>query len=158
MRQTGARCNNNRTNDFSVNLVVRFPYCCIKNHSSNCTIWCIFTTASDHTQVQHCVCNKKTTLHLGKHILRHLDFPVFKNSNMILYFPRCGSDRNPLWKDKWLRGGNYVNIQGMIMVLVHCPSSYCNLSIHQFSFQSLLYFQRYGQDRYALWKKMVMGR
>jgi len=48
---------------------------------------------------------------------------------------------------KGLRGDNYVNIQGRIMVLVHCPSSHCHLSINKVLLQSLLYFQRYGPDR-----------
>ena len=34
-------------------------------------------------------------------------------------------------ENKWLQGDNYVNIQGRIMVLVHCPSSHCHLSINQ---------------------------
>ena len=74
----------------------------------------------------------------------------------LLYFPRYGSDRNPLWKKyRWLRGDNYVNtcLQGTIMVLVHCPSTDCHLSINQVPFQSLLYFPWYGPDRDQLWKK-----
>jgi len=50
----------------------------------------------------------------------------------------------------YLRGDNSVNIQGRIMVLIHCPSSYCYLSINQVSFQSRLYFPRYGPDRQQL--------
>ena len=42
---------------------------------------------------------------------------------------------------KWLRGDNYVNIQGRIMVLVHCPSPDCHLSINQAQFQSFFTFQ-----------------
>ena len=44
---------------------------------------------------------------------------------------------------------NSINIQGRIIVLVHCPSSHCHLSINQVSFQSLLYFPRYmyGPDK-----------
>ena len=57
------------------------------------------------------------------------------------YFPRYGPDKHPLWKNKWLWGDNTVNIQGRIMVLVHCPSSHWHLSIKQVSFQSLKYFQ-----------------
>jgi len=38
-------------------------------------------------------------------------------------------------KNKWLRGDNYVNIQGRVTVLVHCPSPDCHLSINQFPFQ-----------------------
>ena len=48
--------------------------------------------------------------------------------------------------EKWLRGDNSINIQGRIMVRVHCPSSRCHLSINQVSFKSLLYFQTYGLD------------
>ena len=33
------------------------------------------------------------------------------------------------------------------IVLVHCPFLHCYLSINQVSFQSLLYFQRYGPDK-----------
>ena len=40
-----------------------------------------------------------------------------------------------------LRGNNSVNIQSMIMVLVHCPSPDCHVSINQVPFQSLLNFQ-----------------
>ena len=53
---------------------------------------------------------------------------------------------------KWLRGDNYVNIQGRIMALVHCPFPDCHLSINQVSFQFLLYFPRYGPDKHPLWK------
>jgi len=57
---------------------------------------------------------------------------------------------------KWLMGDNSV-IQGRVMVIVHCTSSHCHLSIYQVSFQSFLYFPRYGPDRCPLWK-MVKGR
>ena len=50
-----------------------------------------------------------------------------------------------IMKKKWLWGDNTVNIQGMIMVIVHGPSSHWILSINQVSFQSLVYFPRYGQ-------------
>ena len=70
-----------------------------------------------------------------------------------LYFPRYGPDRQQLWKKK-LRVNNSVNIQGRIMVLIHCPSSHCHLSINQVSFQSRLYFSRYGPDRDSLWKNV----
>jgi len=53
-------------------------------------------------------------------------------------------------KNKWLWGDNSVNILGRIMVLVQCTSSHCRLSIYQVSFQSRLYFQRYGSDRHQL--------
>jgi len=49
----------------------------------------------------------------------------------LLYFPRYGPDRHPLWKNKWLRGDNSVNRQVRIMVLVYCTSSHCHLSIYQ---------------------------
>jgi len=51
---------------------------------------------------------------------------------------------------KWLREDNTVDIQGRVMVIVHCPSSHCHLSIKQVSFQSLLYFSRYDLDRQQL--------
>jgi len=51
------------------------------------------------------------------------------------------------YEKKWLRGDNYVIIQAMIMVLVHCRSPDCHLSINQVSFQFLLYCWRYGPDR-----------
>jgi len=54
---------------------------------------------------------------------------------------------NFVWALQWLWGDNSVNIQGMVMVLVHCTSSHCHLSINQVSFQSLLYFSRYGPDK-----------
>jgi len=40
------------------------------------------------------------------------------------------------YENKMLRGDE-SNIQGRVMVLVHCPSSHCHLSINQVSFQSL---------------------
>jgi len=43
----------------------------------------------------------------------------------------------------WLWGDNYENIQGRIVVLVHCSSPECHLSINQVPFQSLLYLARY---------------
>jgi len=33
------------------------------------------------------------------------------------YFQRYGPDRHPLWRKKWLREDNSINIQGIIMVL-----------------------------------------
>ena len=36
----------------------------------------------------------------------------------------------------WLRRDNSINIQGWIMVLVHCPSTHCHLSINQVSLKS----------------------
>ena len=56
------------------------------------------------------------------------------------------------YEKKWLRGCNSVNKQGRIMLCVPCPSAHCHLSINQVSFQSLLYFPRYGLDRHQLWK------
>ena len=41
------------------------------------------------------------------------------------------------YEKKWLWGDNSVNIQGRIMVLVHCPSSHFNLPINRVSFQSI---------------------
>ena len=35
--------------------------------------------------------------------------------------------------EKWLWGDNSINIQGRVMVLVHCPSPHCHLSINQVS-------------------------
>jgi len=59
------------------------------------------------------------------------------------------------WKgnsyEKWLRGDNTVNVQGMIMVLEHSTPSHCNISINQVPYQSLLYYSRYGPDRQQLW-------
>jgi len=57
------------------------------------------------------------------------------------------SAHNFVWALQWLWGDNSVNILGMVMVLVHCTSSHCHLSINQVSFQSLLYFSRYGPDK-----------
>jgi len=37
--------------------------------------------------------------------------------------------------EKWLRGDNTVNIQGMIMVLVYSTSSHCHLSKYQVWFK-----------------------
>ena len=52
--------------------------------------------------------------------------------------------------NKWLRGDNTVNIQGMVMVIVHSTSSHWHLSISQVSFQSRLYFSIYGLDSQQL--------
>jgi len=52
--------------------------------------------------------------------------------------------------NKWLRGDNYVNIQGRSMVIVYCPSPDCHLSIKQAPFQSILCFPRYGPDTHPL--------
>ena len=38
--------------------------------------------------------------------------------------------------EKCLRRNNSINIQGRIMVLLHCPSPHCHLSINQMSFKS----------------------
>ena len=53
---------------------------------------------------------------------------------------------------KWLMGDNSVIqcIQLRVINLMHCTSSHCHLSIIQVSFQSLLYFPRYGPDRHPL--------
>ena len=53
-----------------------------------------------------------------------------------------------IMKNEWLRGNNYLNIQCRIMIIVHCTSSNCHLSINQVSFQSSLYFPRYGRCRH----------
>ena len=60
------------------------------------------------------------------------------------------------YEKKWLRGDNSVNIQGRIMVLVHCPSSHFNLPINQVSFQSIKYPTRYGLARHPL-RNIVKG-
>ena len=41
------------------------------------------------------------------------------------------------------------------MVFVFCTSSYWQLCMYQVSFQSFLYFPRYGPDRHLLWKKWL---
>jgi len=51
----------------------------------------------------------------------------------------------------------YVNIHGRIMVLVHCASSHCHLSMNQVSIQSLMYFPRYGPDTHPLWQIQSWG-
>jgi len=58
-------------------------------------------------------------------------------------------------KNNWLWGDDSVNVQGMIMVLMHSTSSHCHLSINQVLFQSLKYFPRYDPDRHPLWKKWL---
>ena len=58
---------------------------------------------------------------------------------------------------KRLQGDNSINIQGRIMVLEHSTSSHCHLSISQVSFQSLMYFPRYGPDTHPIWKKRLQG-
>jgi len=54
--------------------------------------------------------------------------------------------------EKMVNGRLLCIIQGRVMVLVHCTSSHCHLFMYQVSFQSLLYFPRYGSDRCPLWK------
>jgi len=61
-------------------------------------------------------------------------------------------------KNKWLRGANSINIQDIIMVLVHCPPSSCHLSPKQVSFQSLWYFGKIWSGQASIIKKIVMGR
>jgi len=46
------------------------------------------------------------------------------------------------YEKKWLWGDKYVNVQCMIIVLVHRPSHDCHVSINQVPFQSLLNFPR----------------
>ena len=65
----------------------------------------------------------------------------------LLYFSRYGPDRNPLWKKKWLRGDNTVNIQGMIVVLVHCPSPHWHLYT-KFHLNANSSFKVISQKRY----------
>ena len=86
-------------------------------------------------------------------VLVHCPFPYcYLSINQVsfwslLYFPRYGPDRHPLWK-KWLRGDYTVNM-GRIMVLVDCPFSHCHLSTNQVSFkcQKLLLFAGQGTGR-----------
>jgi len=68
----------------------------------------------------------------------------------LLYFQDMARTHIHYEQKKWLRGDNTVNIQGMSMVLMDCPSSHCHLSLNQVSFQSLLYFPRYCSDRHPL--------
>ena len=49
-----------------------------------------------------------------------------------------------------LRGNNSVNIQGRIMVLVHCPSTHCHLSINHVSFRAFQDMARTGIN-YEKW-------
>jgi len=51
-------------------------------------------------------------------------------------------------KNKWLWGDNSINIQGRIMVLVHCPFPHCYLSINQVSFKFQSSFKVIGRTRY----------
>ena len=53
------------------------------------------------------------------------------NSIMVLvFFTSSFQDMAPtgIYYNKWLWGDNYVTIQGMIMVHMHCPFSHCRLS------------------------------
>ena len=50
-----------------------------------------------------------------------------------------------------LWGYNSVNIQGRIMVLVHCPSSHCHLSINQVSFQDMARTHIHYEQNKWLW-------
>ena len=49
------------------------------------------------------------------------------------------------YEQKWLRGDNTVNIQSRSMVLVHCPSPDCRLSITKFPFNPFCTFQDMAQ-------------
>ena len=42
--------------------------------------------------------------------------------------------RTDIHYEKQLTGDNSINIQGSIMIPVHCPSPHCHLSINQVSF------------------------
>jgi len=44
--------------------------------------------------------------------------------------------------DKWLRRGNSINIQDMIMVLAHCTFSHCHVSLTKFHFNPICTFQK----------------
>ena len=46
--------------------------------------------------------------------------------------------------------GDFVNTQGMSVVLVHGTFSHCHISINQVLFQSLKYFPRYCSDRHPI--------
>ena len=50
--------------------------------------------------------------------------------------------------NKWLRGDNSINIQGTIMILMHCSFTHCHPSMYQVWFQTHFYFPRYGQDKH----------
>jgi len=59
---------------------------------------------------------------------------------------------------KWLMGDNSVNILDRIMVLVHCPSSVCHLSINQtIFFNPFCTFQDMALTGNTI-KEMVKGR
>ena len=74
--------------------------------------------------------------------------PSLTSNPFVLY--KIWSRQESIIKKKLLRRNNYVNIKCMIMVLVHCPSTDCNLSINQVPFQSLL-------DRHPLWNQSDAG-
>ena len=59
--------------------------------------------------------------------------------NQVSFNPCCtlqdlARTSNHYERKNWLWGDNSINIQGRIMVLEHCPSSHCHLSINQVSF------------------------
>mgnify|MGYP007133519434 CR=1 FL=1 len=80
----------------------------------------------------------------------------------LLYFPRYGPYKHPLWKNKWLMGDNLINIQRRIMVFVHWPSPHCHLSINKFHFNPFCTFQdmaftsiHYEQNKWLMGDNLI---
>ena len=81
------------------------------------------------------------------------DGPLSKNQvlfNSLLYFQRYAPDK--LFIAKIKRGSNSVNTGDRVAVLAFCTDSDGPLSIHQVSFNYLVYFQRYAPDKFFYFK------
>ena len=115
-------------------------YCHISiNQVSFQSLWYFPRNGPDrHLLLTNLVKGEKLSKHWGKkYDCCALSFLLM--CHIFLLFPRYGPDRHSVWKNK--SGDNSLNIQGMIMVIVHLPSSHCHPSINHVSFQSLLTFR-----------------
>ena len=70
--------------------------------------------------------------------------------NTLLYFQRCAPDK--LFIAKIKKGSKSVNTGDTLAVLAFCTFSDGPLSIHQVSFNYLLYFKRYALDKFFISK------
>jgi len=59
--------------------------------------------------------------------------------------------------EKWLWGDNSINIQDMIMVLGHCYSPHCHISINQVSFDPFCTFQDIAMQTNNHYEKWLWG-
>ena len=99
--------------------------------------------------------NKHTGYECGSCVLQFHQSIYQVLFQSLLYFPRYGPDKHPLWK-KWLWGDNSINIS-WIMVLVFWTSSHEHLWCTKFNFNPFSTFQdmAWTSNQY---EHMVKGR